>query len=215
MARRYNPDAFITQTGFVIRWIENRRLECIVKALGPQDGQTVLDLGCGAGNLLERLHAGKVFGVDLSENLLSLARKRLQGRSGFEVLFGDAEHLSFADNTFDGIVCTEVIEHVLHPDVVLAEIYRVAKPGARIVLTFPNESLINWTKRAVLRLGLRKWVAGRYPMSDNMLDEWHLSEISGVWVLERTTQHFRQVKTWHVPFFFLPYHEVIAFDVEK
>src|SRR5438309_1465094 len=103
MARRHNPDTFITKTGFVIRWIESQRLNCIARAIGPQENGSVLDLGCGAGNLLERLRAQRLVGLDLSDFLLSIAKRKVSGKPHVELIQGRAEELPFADATFDAV----------------------------------------------------------------------------------------------------------------
>lgn len=215
MAHRYNPDAFITKSGVLIRTVEAMRLERTKKALkcGPRDA--VLDLGCGAGNLLERLEGARLVGVDLSDMLLAQAQERVKGQARVELKKAPAEALPYADNTFDRVVCSEVLEHVLDPKVVIAEIRRVAKAGARVVLTVPNEELINATKKIVLALGLKKWIAGGYDMSDNMLDEWHRTEISKEWVVDACKEGFKPVGSWNVPLPFLAYHRILAFQVAK
>src|SRR6185295_9524544 len=154
MAKRFDPDAFITKSGYFIRTIEAMRLERTKRSLNLGAGLSVLDLGCGPGNLLERLEGARVVGLDLSDYLLAQARARVAGRAGFEVLKGDAEHLPFPDASFDRIVCSEVLEHIEKPDAAMREMRRVARPGARVVITVPNETLINLTKRVVIALGL-------------------------------------------------------------
>lgn len=52
-------------------------------------------------------------------------------------VFADAEMLPFADESFDAVVCLEVLEHVKHPDRVLAEVARVLKPGANAWFSTP------------------------------------------------------------------------------
>lgn len=212
MARRYDPDAFITKSGFFIRKIEGLRLSRTRKALDLRPTDRFLDLGCGAGNLLEGLEGGLLVGLDLSESLLAAARLRKPGAS---LLLGNAETLPFPGDSFDRVACSEVLEHIMNPAAVINEIHRVAKPGARVVLTVPNETLINATKAVVLTLGLKKVIAGGYNMSDDMLEEWHLNDISMSWVVKECRHRFALVKTWDVPTRLLPYHRVLAFDVRK
>ncbi|MGQ0645404.1 MAG: class I SAM-dependent methyltransferase [Elusimicrobiota bacterium] len=211
MARRYNPDAFITRSGFPIRWMEARRLRETRRALACRPTDAVLDVGCGAGNLLERLDAGRLAGLDLSDTLLEKARQRLSGRPEAQILKGDAETLPFPDAGFDRVVCSETLEHVRRPEAVLKEIHRVAKPGARVVITVPNERVINAAKRIVLALGLKKWVAGGYDMPDDMLSAWHLSEIESDWVMDACRPLFRLEKTVKAPFPLFPCHTLFVF----
>jgi len=213
MAKRFDPDAFITKSGFFIRTIEAMRLDRTRRSLKLGAGLAVLDLGCGPGNLLERLEGGRVVGFDLSDYLLAQARARVQGRAGFEVIKGDAERLPFPDGSFDRIVCSEVLEHVEKPEQVLREMRRVARSGARVVITVPNETLINLTKRVVIALGLKRWIARDYPMSDDMLDEWHRTEITEARVLDACRPLLRHAGTSSVPLPGLAFHRVLSFDV--
>ncbi len=211
MAQRYNPDLFITKTGFFIRFIEAIRLRTTKKALACRDQDVVLDLGCGPGNLLEQLPGRRVVGLDLSESLLALAQKRVQGHPRFELIKAPAETIPFPDATFDRIVCSEVLEHVESPSIVVTEIKRVAKPGARVVLTLPNEELINFFKKIVIKFGLKKWIAGDYNMSDNMLSEWHKTEIEPEWVKKESSGEFVLTDTVCVPSSLLPLHRIFIF----
>ncbi|MFI5350495.1 MAG: methyltransferase domain-containing protein [Elusimicrobiota bacterium] len=213
MARLYDPDSFITKTGFLIRCVERLRLRRTRRALASGPTRDTLDLGCGAGNLLELLQGGgRLVGVDLSETMLAQARLRLIGRPEVEFVKASAETLPFSDGIFGRVVCSEVLEHVLDPVKVIVEIRRVCRPGARVVFTVPNEGLINATKRGVIALGLKRAIAGEYPMSDDMLDAWHLSEISEAWLIGACAGRFTPAGRWGVPSALLPYHRILAFD---
>jgi len=215
MARKYNPDAFITKSGFFIRWVESKRLQKTRDFLrcGPED--TLLDLGCGPGNLLEKLEGGRLVGLDLSDYLLGQAKERLKNKPHVELVKGYGEDLLFPDNTFSRVVCSEVLEHVKDPKKVISEIHRVAKPGARVVITVPNESLINFTKRVVLALGLKKFISGQYQMSDNMLEEWHQGEITRKQIFEACREGFSIYGKGGIPWPFFAYHHITAFTVNK
>jgi len=215
MAKRYNPNSFITQSGILIRWVEEKRLSLTKKCLGLDSTSSVLDVGCGAGNLLERISGRRLVGLDLSDYLLEQARTRLKNRKEIEVVKGNAEQLPFADNTFNRVVCSEVLEHISHPDQVISEIHRVAQPNAKAVITIPNENLIHLTKKIVLALGLKKFISGRYVMSDNMLDEWHVNDLSQQWVLKAFQGRFVMEHKHLIPFFPLDYHRLFVFRVTK
>jgi ubiquinone/menaquinone biosynthesis C-methylase UbiE len=215
MARRYDPESFITRSGFPIRAIEAMRLAATIRALGCRPGDAVLDLGCGPGNLLGKLIGARIVGVDLSESLLSQARRRAAQQAHVELLCADAQDLPLAPSSFDRLVCSELLEHVLDPSAVIAEIHRVCRPGARVVFTVPNERLINLTKRLVLALGLGKLVAGGYAMSKDMLNAWHLRQVGRRWLVEACRGRFRTLACWGVPSRFIPYHHVLALEAEK
>ncbi len=102
----------------------------------PRDGATILDLGCGTGEITARLAAkfpnASFVGVDLEEAHLTRAAERCAAfgsRVRFEV--GDALALRFDDSTFDLVVCRHVLQAVPDAEAVLAEIRRVLRPGGR------------------------------------------------------------------------------------
>jgi ubiquinone/menaquinone biosynthesis C-methylase UbiE len=101
----------------------------------------VLEVGCGAGLLcLELAQQSKiVIGTDISFFVLDFANKVKEYIKCENVSFqhGDAENLAFSDETFDLVICSEVLEHLLAPEKALAEIRRVVKASGRVILTTP------------------------------------------------------------------------------
>ena len=101
----------------------------------------ILEIGCGAGLLcFDLAHSAKtVVGIDISHFVLDFANNVKEYLQCDNVFFqqGDAEHLAFADNTFDIVVCSEVLEHVLEPQRALAEMRRITKLDGTVILTTP------------------------------------------------------------------------------
>ena len=108
----------------------------MVASAAPR-GSKVLDVGCGTGEMAARLMelGYEVWGLDLSEAMIRHARGRCRS-DRFRV--GDIEHIPFADETFDAVVCLGVIEYLPTDEAALAEIWRVLKPGGSAVVSTPS-----------------------------------------------------------------------------
>jgi 2-polyprenyl-3-methyl-5-hydroxy-6-metoxy-1,4-benzoquinol methylase len=181
MARKYSPGRYHEESHFLIRWVERQRVKTIIRLLQPRAGDMVLEVGCGSGNVLEALpHGTKPVGIDLSSMLVTESRVRLAGRGGM-IAQANAEQLPFPTGHFSRIICTEVLEHVQRPEVVLGEIARVAKPDAIIVISIPNERLID---------SLRQWTSGiRALWRTGGADEWHLHEFDMAYLYQKAAGH--------------------------
>lgn len=117
-----------------VRAYKRRSLE----ALRVRPGAWVLDVGCGTGEDLRELaglvgSGGRVVGVDRSETMIAQAQERTQGLP-VHCQVDDAESLEFADGTFDGCRADRVLQHVDDPHQALAELVRVTRRGARVVV---------------------------------------------------------------------------------
>ena len=82
--------------------------------------------------LLEADPGRKLFGLDLSEEMLSVARAKLQGRAALTV--GDSERLPYPDGMFDVVYCNDSFHHYPAPEKVLGEVSRVLRPGGTFLL---------------------------------------------------------------------------------
>jgi len=111
----------------------------IAERLANLEGESVLDIGCGGGQLLGLILGQREFeaaGLDISAEMIELARRRL-GRS-VDLRTGDAEQLPWERNSFDLITCTFSFHHYPQPAKALAEMRRVIRPGGRLILGEPN-----------------------------------------------------------------------------
>ena len=112
----------------------------IVAQLQIQEGQCLLDVGCGIGDAVQALaplvgDTGWVVGVDKSEQMIKEARRRV-AEVNLPVVYqvGDAHQLDFADQTFDGCRADRVFMYLEDPRLALTEMIRVARSGACIVV---------------------------------------------------------------------------------
>ncbi len=122
--------------------------------VGP--GDLVLDAGCGEGRhcfgCLER--GARVVGLDLDGSALRAAARPRRGRAAEldslgEMIRGDTFRLPFADECFDRIICSEVMEHVHDYRAAALELARVIRPAGRVAVTIPTAT----SERLYLHLG--------------------------------------------------------------
>ncbi len=127
--------------------------------LDLERGSVVLDLGCGEGRHVHGLFMEDgvtAIGVDLDMASLFKARDGLTHLPAKDVDDEDvtgftcasALSLPFADNTFDAVICSEVLEHIADYPAVLAEFRRILKPGGRLAVSVPHR----WTEVICWRL---------------------------------------------------------------
>jgi len=107
-------------------------------AAAEQVGGRILEVGVGTGISLPRYSpSNRIVGIDLSEPMLRRAQERvaeLSLRNVVRLELMDAEHLSFADASFDVVVAHYVVSTVPNPEAALDEFARVLRPGGEIVL---------------------------------------------------------------------------------
>jgi len=97
----------------------------------------VLDVGCGLGELADRLHREHgldVVAIDLSPRMVELARER-----GVDARLGDIQELPFSDGEFDVVVANWVLYHVADIDGALREVTRVLAPGGHVLAATVGE----------------------------------------------------------------------------
>lgn len=120
----------------------------MMEQLALTEGATILDVGCGTGQDAQELARavgphGLVVGIDSSETMLQEARARVASlHLPVEYVQADATQLPFADASFDGCRASRVLGHLHEPALALAEMVRVARPGARIVVADGDLDLI-------------------------------------------------------------------------
>jgi ubiquinone/menaquinone biosynthesis C-methylase UbiE len=196
MVKKYNPEDYIFHSNFLVRVFELKRFKKIKDLLQLDNNDDLLDIGCGSGYLLNQAACKRGVGVDISDLMVKTARENCKNNGKKFIVQSDAENLPFKNRSFDKIVSTEVIEHILHPMALLEEIERVSRNDTIIVITIPNEMCINWIKDILFSLGVHKILFRKnYRPSKRMEDEWHLHTfdinkfkelIAGKFMIEKT-----------------------------
>lgn len=124
-------------------WLKNDgkgRVEYCAKFLEAtdrvKDSTKILDIGCGRGTLGHYLTGRKyIYGIDISENAISEAKKILKRADCINL---DQQDLPHDSAFFDIIISLDVIEHLFDPIHFLKETFRVLKPGGELILSTPN-----------------------------------------------------------------------------
>jgi SAM-dependent methyltransferase len=114
-------------------------------------GAAVLEVGCGAGELLAALAPSRGVGVDVSPGMLERARAR---HPGLRFVQADAEELDLGGETFDFVVLSDVLAYVEDVWLVFRRLQRVCHPGTRLVVT-THSALWEPALGAAERLGLK------------------------------------------------------------
>jgi SAM-dependent methyltransferase len=114
------------------------------EALDLQPDDEVLDVGCGSGAFLaqQASHVRRVAGIDLSDIQIDLAHRNLRDRltaGTADIVKGDASVLPWPDSSFTAATSMAAFEAFPDPAQVLAEVFRVLRPGGRAVMTIGEQ----------------------------------------------------------------------------
>lgn len=106
------------------------------RAVNPAPGERILDVAAGTGTSSASFAAqgATVVAADFSPGMIAVGRRRQAGNSRIEFVEADATALPFEDDSFDVVTISFGLRNVVDPQKALAEFYRVAKPGGRVVI---------------------------------------------------------------------------------
>lgn len=126
----------------------------IIKKVSQFPFDSVLDVGCGPGEMLSMIIDGnesiQACGIDFSAKMLEKAAERLKDK--VQLILGDADCLPWPDNYFDSVICSLSFHHFPEPLKVLMEMQRVLKPKGKLIIADPWWSD---TKRFIINLFLK------------------------------------------------------------
>lgn len=138
-------------------WFATRTwaIETFLKKLPEQKNLDVLDVGCGAGNMIHHLaHYGRVRGIEVDARPVKIAQQR-----GYDVRLGDAtQNIPFPDASFDLVTALDVIEHVDADEKILQEAFRVLRPQGCVLITTPAFQWL-WSHNDELNAHKRRYTA--------------------------------------------------------
>lgn len=158
ISKRYDLLNHLLSLGIDIYWRKQA-----IQMLKPENPKNILDIATGTGDFaIEALaiKPDKVIGVDISEGMLEVGRKKLQRmqlEDKIELRLGDSERLDFDDNIFDAIIVAFGVRNFENLEKGLADMYRVLKPGGSVVILefskpqkFPFKQLYNFYFKFIL-----------------------------------------------------------------
>jgi len=215
MSKKYNPENYHRSSNFIVRFIENQRTNQIVKLIDNQKKDIIIEIGCGSGSIMQKIKkANQLWGIDLSDFMLKIARQKKYSVP-IRLIKGNAEFLpdEITQLRFDKIYCSEVLEHVQNPDKVLSEIKKIAKSDSTIVVSIPNEGLINKIKTLLQKLRIFDiFFSG---ISKKMDDEWHLHSFNLDKLKELVKNDYIIRSTKGIPNNLLPLRYVVKMNLKQ
>lgn len=133
-----------THKSRLYKWHVDAFLQEIYHLLAQTEAQSVLDAGCGEGfvthYLAQQNPALRLTGMDLNPEAIAYAQDHFGDVAHFRT--GSLYKLPFSDNSFDLVVCSEVLEHLEDTERAVSELKRVAR--RHVLITVPREPYFKW-----------------------------------------------------------------------
>jgi ubiquinone/menaquinone biosynthesis C-methylase UbiE len=194
----FQDPIYLQYKNYLYNYLVRRR--AIRRLTGGNHFQSVLELGCGISPMMNP--SPSVVQTDLSWQALKLLKRTGSVRP----VACDATLLPFQGESFDCVICSEVIEHVGRDDLVLREISRILKKGGRFYLTVPvNQKFFGFDDEFVGHYRRYEVLDLKRLLSQNGLLELQTYPLMGTlekWIMEKTTHLFslkkkgETQKTW-------------------
>ena len=211
----YTEDYFLTACEGFDEFVQtegehlSRRLKQAFELASVAPGMSVLDLGCGRGEIVRHVAqlGAQSFGIDYARAAVQLTQRvmRQEQKSVWGLARSDAKRLPFADGAFDRVLMFDVVEH-LHPwelDACLAEVWRVLRPNGQIIVhTAPNRWYDAYAYPVVRTVRTAMGQGARYPKNPRALNveintEVHVNE-QDILRMRRylVRANFQSVRVW-------------------
>lgn len=124
-----------------------KRVQTIFDWIDPQDDDLILDCACGRGfylNMIRYVSKCRLVGLELDWSVIQKAQRNVGLLPNLLLTNANIYQLPYADNTFDGVILSEILEHVERDVDGLREVFRVLKPGGVVAITVPNANYPFW-----------------------------------------------------------------------
>jgi demethylmenaquinone methyltransferase / 2-methoxy-6-polyprenyl-1,4-benzoquinol methylase len=185
VAAHYDVTNDILSAGNAVLW----RI-ATVKAINAEAGERVLDIAAGTGTSSAAIakSGAEVVALDFSPGMVEVGRKR---QPHLEFIVGDAEKLPFGDAEFDVVTISFGLRNVNQPKTALAEMYRVLKPGGRLVIcefSTPSFGALRLGYQAYLRYalpGIAKVTSSNSPAYRYLaesIEKWPEQQVLSQWI---------------------------------
>jgi ubiquinone/menaquinone biosynthesis C-methylase UbiE len=124
-----------------------RRVRTIFEWIPPHEEALILDCACGRGfylNMYRYVSGCRLVGLELEDEIIRKAQRTVGHLPHLMLNNADIYHLPYPDNTFDGVILSEILEHIDDDVAGLREVLRVLKPGGVVAITVPNAHYPFW-----------------------------------------------------------------------
>jgi SAM-dependent methyltransferase len=124
-----------------------KRVQTIFEWIPPRDDLRILDCACGRGfylNMYRYVSACSLAGLELDAAIIRKAQRTVAGLPGIVLARGNIYELPFPDCHFDGVILSEILEHIEDDVAGLREAWRVLKPGGVVAITVPHAQYPFW-----------------------------------------------------------------------
>ena len=214
MVQKYHKDGTRFERGFFLkRKMEFGVLKKMLKYADIKKSDRVCDVGCGEGFLLKQVgKAKKIVGFEISITALNRSKEILKERPDIITVKADAQKIPVANESFDIVLCCEMLEHLPDPTIVIKEVHRILRNGGKFVIAVPNEKGSQDLLRFARKLKLSGMVEG-VSTKGKVTNEWHLQDASKEWLKTICGELFEIKKISYYPIYL--HLRIIAVAIKK
>ena len=172
-------------------------------ALALAEGRRVADAACGEGygSALLASRAARVTGIDLSRDVIAMARRRYGAIANLEFAEGRCETLPLEPDSIDLLVSFETLEHLVKPEALIAEASRVLGPAGLLIVSTPNKTVYTDQRayenphhlKELSREEFEQALAARFEAVEIFAQR--VDSFSAIWPASRTAEHARLMNT--------------------